>query len=1083
MKLPAVNIVFRDALNDSSEMSFKVYKAICEENWDKITDFKLVWAKEWNKWFEIAVELSDSEAIVKNITATSLGDAELSQINLYEKEINTEDDIDRDDYKPTVFYNPDDKNTSLLDRLLEKAPHYGVGHVDDSLKSIQRSFSFDGTTIHDALKDVAEEVECIIIPECTSDADGKIVREINAYDLKQYCLDCGTRGDFTTSCSNCGGTNIKSGYGTNTTIFVSSENLADDITYSTDNDSVKNCFKLEAGDDLMTAAVVSCNPNGSAYLWHISDESKEDMSTGLAEKLAAYDADYNYYYGEYTVTVPNDLLTKYNALIDKYSVYSTDYSKATQSIIGYSQIMERYFDTIDFGIFLKSGLMPSPAVADTTAAKQLVIIQEQLKSPVSVKSMDTYSTATAESAVLGMAKAVADNRYQIRISNSAGMTGMWTGVITVTNASDESDTATSGTLSCTINDDYENYVKQKILKSMKKVTDNAVSVDAMFKLSDTEFAAELPKYGLSSLTSFHNIAQSCIDILIEHGISDDTKWLGTDDDLYTNLYLPYYNKLGLLEAEMQLREQEIAIIVGLYDTDGNLMQDGMQSFLESKRDFVQSKLNFNDYLGEEYVLELAAYRRDDTYSNSNYISDGLNNADLFKMAQQFIKTAQLEIEKSSTLQHSISAGLHNLLAMKEFSRIVNYFEIGNWIRVRADDKIYKLRLTEYEIDFDNFDSIDVSFSDVVVAGGTINDVESILSQASSMATSYDYVAHQAKQGEKSNDQLSDWVNRGLSLTNMKIVDSADNQNISWDSHGLLCREYLPITNSYDDKQLKLISRGLYLTDDNWKTSKAGIGDFTFWNPKTEKMEEAYGVIANVIVGNIILSEEVGIYNQNNSIVLDQNGLTITANGDETSADTKFLIQKKTIDKDGNINYAQALYIDADGNLVLGGSTKVSSTDAEARSVNDLASVNSVTEMVKTSREFVISAVDEAYSSKDDLSKLQESMRSELSVLSGQVQISISQATEQINNSNESLQNQINEIKANYKFTADGQYIGKSDSDTTLRLMNDTIQILVSGSAVVEIDKQGLNAAEVNATVLHLGDYSLTVEKNGHLTLS
>ena len=306
----------------------------------------------------------------------------------------------------------------------------------------------------------------------------------------------------------------------------------------------------------------------------------------------------------------------------------------------------------------------------------------------------------------------------------------------------------SARLSCTVNGDYAGYVKQKILKTMKRSTEDAVGIDAMFKLGEDAFAAELKKYCLSRLSAFHDICQSCLDILIQQGISDDSKWAYKDDDLYQNLYLPYYDKLHLLETEIQLREQEIATVIGSYDTDGNLSADGMQSFLQGQKDAIQEALNFDAYLGEDYLLEFSAYRREDTYRNSNYISDGLNNAELFELAQTFLKTAQTEIIKSATLQHSITASLWNLLAMKEFSRITDYFEIGNWIRVRIDGKLFKLRLIEYEIDFDNFENISVEFSDVIITGGAMSDVESIIDKASSMATSYDYVARQAKQGDR-----------------------------------------------------------------------------------------------------------------------------------------------------------------------------------------------------------------------------------------------------------------------------------------------------------------------------------------------
>ena len=90
-------------------------------------------------------------------------------------------------------------------------------------------------------------------------------------------------------CPKCGSTNITNGYGEDTLIFVTSDELASEgIQLVTDTDSVKNCFKLEAGDDLMTATVRNRNPNGTDYIWHFSDAIKEDMSIELIEKINSF---------------------------------------------------------------------------------------------------------------------------------------------------------------------------------------------------------------------------------------------------------------------------------------------------------------------------------------------------------------------------------------------------------------------------------------------------------------------------------------------------------------------------------------------------------------------------------------------------------------------------------------------------------------------------------------------------------------------------------------------------------------------------------------------------------------------------
>lgn len=421
-----------------------------------------------------------------------------------------------------------------------------------------------------------------------------------------------------------------------------------------------------------------------------------------------------------------------------------------------------------------------------------------------------------------------------------------------------------------------------------------------------------------------------------------------------------------MSDEIKERESEIAVIIGTYDKSGRVISDGVQTEIERERDAVQAALAFESYLGESLWFEFLAYRREDTYQNSNYISDGLDNAQLFENALAFIEVARKDIFKSATLQHSITSTLKNLLVMKEFEPIVNNLEIGNWLRVQVDSCVYKLRLIDYEVNFDELDKLLISFSDVKATSTGISDVESILDQASSIAGSFDHVSRQAEKGNKSNDQLEDWVAKGLALTNMKIVGSADNQNITWDSHGILCREYLPITDEYDEKQLKIINRGLYLTDDNWATSRCGVGNFTFYNPSTEKTEYGYGVIADTLIGNLILSENVGIYNTKNSITLDENGLVITTNNtDSSSSQIAFTIQKKMLDTNGEEYLSRIMYIDSDGELVLNGSVKINSAvDSTVSTVDDAINPDrlrpTINEVVQAESDILYSSITAEY---------------------------------------------------------------------------------------------------------------------------
>lgn len=904
----AQSVELNDKFNDASEIAFRVNKYIDNKLtplWDKLVDFKLIYCKEWDLWFEAKVELDEETESVKTVFCTQLGHAELSQIMLHNIEINTEDDIARDNYKISILYDGNDKKSSILDRLLEKAPHYKIIHVDDTIKNIQRSFSFDGTSIHDAFQEIAEEIGCLFVYHSNSDENGKIQRTISVYDLQQNCLNesCRHRGEFTDKCPKCNGTDIKQGYGEDTAIFVTSDELAaSGIELTTDTNAVKNCFKLVAGDDLMTATIRNCNPNGTDYLWHLSNSMKEDMSDELVEKLESYNNIYKEYYNDYESVLNSSLVNKYNALVNKYKGYYNTESTCLKcdhkaifadacpncgstniisgkmlqtiptTIKGYASLMNAYYNTIDLALYLESGLMPTVQMSDTSAKQQASLLTASALSPVAVNTTEilSVSEATANSAVLSMAKVIVSPIYKVEIEtsdyNKSSFT--WTGSFTVTNYSDENDTATTGRISVRVNNESESFIKQKIEKALNKEDTDDLSISGLFKKEYADFCAELKKYGLIPLKSFYDACDACLNILIDQGAGS---YSVDPNSLYKKLYVPYYNKSTAIAQEIKLRESEIVVIKGVWnevDEDNKkLITKGLQQYIEECRDVIQNKLNFESYLGEALWLEFCSYRREDDYTNDNYISDGLGNAELFKKAMEFIEVAEEEIYKSSELQHSISTTLKNLLAIDKFESLIDSFEVGNWIRVQVDDDIYKLRLLEYDIDFGDFHTISVEFSEVTKVKNGITDVESVLSQASSMATSYDSIQRQAKQGDDAKEQINQWLINGLNSALVRI-QSNNNEEVVLNENGLLCRSYDDVSESYLSEQFRLTHNIMAYTNDGWNTVSTALGKHDYKHYDSNKKLQTstdYGlsskfVTAGYISGSQIIGGE--IYSEN-----------------------------------------------------------------------------------------------------------------------------------------------------------------------------------------------------------------------------
>lgn len=64
------SIDLSDKFNDVSEISFTLNKYIngkLTNLWDKVVNFKLVYCKEWDMWFEATVELDEETETVKTV--------------------------------------------------------------------------------------------------------------------------------------------------------------------------------------------------------------------------------------------------------------------------------------------------------------------------------------------------------------------------------------------------------------------------------------------------------------------------------------------------------------------------------------------------------------------------------------------------------------------------------------------------------------------------------------------------------------------------------------------------------------------------------------------------------------------------------------------------------------------------------------------------------------------------------------------------------------------------------------------------------------------------------------------------------
>ena len=244
-------------LNAFQTASFKIYRDINGKKYEHYDDFqedRLIMIQGIG-WYKIHVETNiENTGISKNITANSL-ESTLCNKRLVDFQVNS-DDFEDEKYARTIFYNPTDLNKSLLHRVLNVAPNWSVGHVDQSIANKQRTFDIDDSDVYSFLiNDVSEAFNCLFIFDTVN-------MTVNAYDLDNY--------------------------GDDTNIFVSMENLAQSMTETIDENSIITCYRVVGGDNVEVAEI---NPNGTNKIYNFEYYLPE-MEESIQNKVIAYNEKY-----------------------------------------------------------------------------------------------------------------------------------------------------------------------------------------------------------------------------------------------------------------------------------------------------------------------------------------------------------------------------------------------------------------------------------------------------------------------------------------------------------------------------------------------------------------------------------------------------------------------------------------------------------------------------------------------------------------------------------------------------------------------------------------------------------------------
>lgn len=210
----------------------------------------------------------------------------------------------------------------------------------------------------------------------------------------------------------------------------------------------------------------------------------------------------------------------------------------------------------------------------------------------------------------------------------------------------------------------------------------------------------------------------------------------------------------------------------------------------------------------------------------------------------------------------------NFLFLIEYKPFIEQIRLGTTVNAEVKDGYWvEPMLVKIVVDYDRPDNCKLVFSDsfrLVDEYCVFDDYDKEYSK-SAKTIHESKAAWDKATASGAVDFVNDMRKNGLNLALTSVLN-ADNQSLVIDKHGLTGRVQREDGN-FDPEQVKLINNLLVFTDDNWLTAKAALGKIKM--PESENY--AYGLIADVIIGQLVASSELVISNESNTFRVDADG--------------------------------------------------------------------------------------------------------------------------------------------------------------------------------------------------------------------
>lgn len=306
-----------------------------------------------------------------------------------------------------------------------------------------------------------------------------------------------------------------------------------------------------------------------------------------------------------------------------------------------------------------------------------------------------------------------------------------------------------------------------------------------------------------------------------------------------------------VEYAVQLEQQQIAI--NNKQSQITAKENELKT-IQNNISEINSRVKLTNNFTEEEITELSNYIVESTYTNNAFIKNSTMSAvEIQDMAQELYDLSNSVLDKLSKPRFSFTMQGVNFLFLQEFLPFSQQLRLGCSLSVDMDNDLiaYPVLLelsfglddpTDFEMTFANrlrLDKTDYRFSELF--GESINVGNTVTIQQGNW--------NEFNKNYQTN--IDNFMKNEFDAGAKNIVNTK-NQEIKIGAFGILGQKLLE-NGSYSPKKFGLINNQLVFTKDNFRTISGMFGETT---------SGAYGLLADILVGKLLLGSELRLEGRN-----------------------------------------------------------------------------------------------------------------------------------------------------------------------------------------------------------------------------